>query len=89
MINRVYNPFWFQWLTLLLAFAVAVCVPILFFRIESVQHNQNGALHSIICFVEFREKSTLPPKQKQQAVSFWAAALKDAHLSPCESPGGN
>lgn len=52
-------------------------------RVQKVQHNQNGALHSIICFVEYREKTTLPPKQKKQAIKFWAVALNKAHLPAC------
>lgn len=73
-----------QWMTLVLALAIAVCVPVLFFRIQDVQQHQNDALRSIICFVEHREKLTLPAKQKAQAVAFWSKALSDARLKPCD-----
>lgn len=66
----------------LLALLAAACVFSLV-RVENVQHHQNDALRSIICFVEHREKVTLPPKERQQAIEFWAKALADAHLKPC------
>lgn len=69
------------WVLLGLVAAVAVAAII---KTAKVQSNQNYALHSIICFVEFREKSTLPPKQKQQALVFWGEALAKAHLAPCD-----
>lgn len=68
------------WVLLGLVACVAVAAII---KTVEVQSNQNYALHSIICFVEYREKATLPPKQKDQALEFWAAALKKAHLAPC------
>lgn len=74
---------WVQWLSLATAVSLAIIMPIIVSQLQSVQGHQDRALHSIICFVEYREKATLPPKRKQQAVEFWAKALRDAHLSPC------
>lgn len=65
--------------------AIAVTTPIEFRRIEAVQAHQNDALQSIMCFAEKRigESKQIPPKQRRQAVHFYAQALANAHLVPC------
>ena len=76
---------WIQWLTLALALAIAVCVPILFFRIEAVQHHQNDALRSIMCHAEHVVKTQpgISAKQRREALHFYETSLADAHLPPC------
>lgn len=77
---------WIQWLTLALAVAVAATVPILYFRVESVQHHQNDALRSIMCFAEHavQTRPGIPHKQRVQALRFYQQALADAHLKSCD-----
>ncbi|HET6914473.1 MAG TPA: hypothetical protein VFH56_00135 [Acidimicrobiales bacterium] len=76
---------WIQWLTLLLLLAIAVVTPIEFARIHDVQHHQNDAIQSIMCFAEKRtvQNKQLPPKQRRQTLRFFEQALANAHLTPC------
>ena len=77
---------WIQWLTLALAMTIAVTTPVLFFRIQDVQHHQNDALDSIICHAErvVRSSHDIAPKQRTQALRFYEQSLQDAHLKPCD-----
>lgn len=77
---------WIQWLTLLLAMTIAVTTPMIFFRIQDVQHHQNDALDSIICHAErvVRRSYSLTPKQRSQALRFYQQSIQDAHLKPCD-----
>ena len=76
---------WIQWLTLLLAMTIATTTPVLFFRIQNVQHHQNDALHSIICHAEsvVRTQPGIPPEKRRQALRFYQTSIIDAHLKPC------
>lgn len=82
-IRTIYPPV--SWLSLLLAMTVAVTTPILFLRIQDVQHHQNDALDSIICRAEHvvRTSSGLTLKQRRQAIRFYEQSIHDAHLKPC------
>lgn len=75
-------------LTYVLVFVIAVTTPIEFSSIRGVQAHQNDALQSIMCFAEKRigQSKQIPPKQRRQAVRFYAQALTAAHLSPCPRP---
>lgn len=68
-------------LTLLAAATGAVA-----FQIQGVQHHQNDAIRSIMCFAEQRvaESPQLSAKQKRQATRFYDAAIAQAHLKPCQ-----
>lgn len=76
-------------LTYLLLIFFAVTTPIEFARIQTVQHHQNDALHSIICFteqyVEHSKKTT--PARRRAVVKFYDRALDDAHLAACNNGG--
>ena len=76
---------WIQWMSLALAFAVAFTIPILYLRIQDVQHHQNDALRSIMCQAEHvvRVRPGIPAKQRAQAIRFYETALDRAHLAPC------
>ena len=76
---------WIQWVSLALAFTVAFTIPILYMRIQHVQHHQNDAIQAIICFAEKRARSSpvLTVKQKHDAIRFYQRAIADAHLQPC------
>ena len=76
---------WIQWLTLALAFTVACTTPILYLRIQDVQHHQNDALRSIMCQAEHavQVRPGIPHKQRVQALHFYQHALVSAHLNPC------
>lgn len=54
-------------------------------KVTDVQGHQNDALHSIICYVEYRQlqSPTITDAEKRQSVLFWKAALKRAALPPC------
>lgn len=82
---RLFPINWIQWLTLLLALTVSVTTPILYFRIQNVQHHQNDALHSIICRAEHvvRTQPDIPAKQRREALHFYRHALTGAHLQSC------
>lgn len=77
---------WIQWLTLTLAFTVAVTIPVLYLRVRHVQQHQNDALREILCFAEVRVRETprLSTMQRRQAILFYRQALVDAHLKPCK-----
>lgn len=77
---------WIQWLTLALVLCVGVTVPLIFLRIESVQHHQNDALRSVICLAEsfVRNSKHLSPQQKNQSLDFYNRALSDARLRSCD-----
>lgn len=72
-------------LTYLLVIYIAVSTPIFLGRIQSVQAHQNDALQAVMCFTEKRiaESKQISPKQRRQAVKFYAQALVNAHLTPC------
>jgi len=71
-------------MSVLLALTSAAAL-IAFIRVQDVQHHQDNALRSIMCFAEaFVEKSPhATPQQKRQAVRFYNEALSNAHLTPC------
>ena len=54
-------------------------------RTQEVQHHQDNALRSIMCFAEgFVEHSPhATAQQKMQAIQFYDEALSNAHLAPC------
>ena len=83
---RLHPLNWIQWLTLALAVCVAATTPILYFRIEDVQHHQNDALRSIMCHAEHvvRTQPGLKEKQRREALHFYRTSLADAHLKPCD-----
>ena len=83
--HRLFPINWIQWLTLALAMTIAATTPVLFFRIQDVQHHQNDALDSIICHAErvVRTSSGLTAKQRTQALRFYEQSIRDAHLKPC------
>ena len=76
---------WIQWLTLALALAMCFSFMVLYLRIEGVQHHENDALQSILCFAEHtvRVMPGIPAEQRRQALAFYQRALADAHLKPC------
>lgn len=81
-----YTPLnWIQWMTLFLFATYAATTVLLFVQVQSVQHHQNDALHSIICFAEKRVAGSpiLSANQKRHALAFYRQALIDAHLRPC------
>ena len=76
---------WIQWVTLALAFTVALTTPILYLRIQHVQQHQNDAIHAIICRAEHvvRIQPDISAKRRREALRFYRQAAADAHLKPC------
>lgn len=76
---------WIQWMSLALLFVVSFTTPILYMRIQNVQHHQNDAIRSIMCFAEHRARISpvLTGKQKREAIRFYTQAIADANLQPC------
>ena len=76
---------WIQWLTLALAVCVSATTPILYFRIQDVQHHQNDALSAIMCHAEYvvRTQPGITAQQRRSALHFYEQQITLEHLKPC------
>jgi hypothetical protein len=74
-----------QWLTLVLAVALAAGFTFGTMRLDNVQAHENDAIRSIMCFAELRTRQSqvLTPQQKRQGIQFYDQALAKAQIAPC------
>lgn len=69
---------------------LAASTAYLLHRIQGVQHHQNDALHSIICFSEgyIHSSKKLTVEQKSQDIHLYNRMIQRAHLAPCTTNQG-